>query len=113
MTRRPIGIYKITNLRNGKVYIGQSQNIFDRWKQHRTALNSGHHPNRELQSEWTKFNRSFRWDVVEYCSLEELNDREKYWIEYYDSIENGYNQGWVPYKRKKQVNKKTPKRYGK
>ena len=30
MTRLPIGIYKITNLKNGKVYIGQSQNMYER-----------------------------------------------------------------------------------
>ena len=30
MTRGPVGIYKITNNKNGKVYIGQSQNMYDR-----------------------------------------------------------------------------------
>jgi hypothetical protein len=43
--------------------------------------------------------RSFRWDVVEFCDLKKLNDREKYWIDYYNSIKDGYNCGWVPYKR--------------
>ena len=113
MTRPPSGIYKITNNANGKVYIGQSQNMYERWNQHRTALKSGHHANREMQKDWNKSSRGFRWDVVEYCSLKELNEREKYWIEYYDSIEKGYNQGWVPFKRKKQENKRTPRRYGK
>lgn len=113
MTRRPVGIYKITNNKNGKVYIGQSQNMYERWHQHHAALKSGHHPNKEMQKDWKKNSRGFRWDVIEYCSLEKLNEREKYWIEQYNSIECGYNQGWVPFKRKKQVNKKTPKRYGK
>ena len=112
MTRLPIGIYKITNLKNGKVYIGQSQNMYERWNQHRTALKSGHHPNRDMQKDWNKSSRGFRWDVVEYCSLNELNEREKYWIDKYNSIEEGYNKGWVPFKRKKPENKKTPRRYG-
>jgi group I intron endonuclease len=111
MTRPPVGIYKITNNKNGKVYIGQSQNMYMRWNQHRTALKSGHHSNREMQADWNKFSRSFRWDVVEYCSLKELNEREKYWIEKYNSIEEGYNQGWVPFKRKKE-NKNKPRGYG-
>ena len=34
--RKIIGIYKITNLVNGKIYIGQSINIYDRWNQHLT-----------------------------------------------------------------------------
>lgn len=100
MPRLPVGIYKITNLKNGKVYIGQSQNIYIRWKQHKSALKQGIHSNREMQKDWNKDSRSFRWDVVEYCDLNQLNKREKYWIDYYNSIETGYNQGWVPFKRK-------------
>ena len=112
MTRLPIGIYKITNNSNGKVYIGQSQNMYERWHQHYAALKSGHHPNKEMQSDWNKSSRGFRWDVVEYCSLEKLNEREKYWIDKYNSIENGYNQGWVPFKRKNENKKTKRKQYG-
>lgn len=113
MTRPPIGIYKITNNKNGKVYIGQSQNMYERWKQHRTALKNGNHPNKEMQKDWSKSSRGFRWDVIEYCSLEKLNEREKYWIDKYNSIECGYNQGWVPFKRKNENKKTKTKRYGK
>lgn len=113
MTRSPIGIYKITNNKNEKVYIGQSQNMYERWKQHRTALKNGNHPNKEMQKDWSKSSRGFRWDVVEYCSLEKLNEREKYWIDKYNSIEEGYNQGWVPFKRKNENKKTKTRRYGK
>ena len=64
-----------------------------------------------MQKDWKKNSRGFRWDVVEYCGIAELNEREKYWIDKYNSIEEGYNQGWVPFKRKEQ-NKKTKRRYG-
>ena len=100
MTLQPSGIYKITNLSNGKVYIGQSQNIYMRRKQHWNALKSGKHKNKDMQKDWNKSSKSFRWDVVEYCGVNELNEKEEYWINYYDSIHKGYNQGWSPYKRK-------------
>lgn len=107
MTLAPSGIYKITNLSNGKIYIGQSQNMFIRRTEHWTALRRNAHPNKEMQKDWNKNNRSWRFDVVEYCSIDKLNEREKYWIEKLNTIEKGYNQGWVPYKRK---NKKALKK---
>lgn len=107
MSKLPCGIYKITNLKNNKVYIGQSENIFIRRKQHFSELRNGHHPNKEMQKDYIKQNgRGFRWDVVEYCSLMELNEREKYWIDTYDAVSKGYNKGWQPYKRKLKIKKK-------
>lgn len=52
MTKLPSGIYKITNLKNGKVYIGQSENIFVRRGQHFAALRSGHHSNNDMQKDY-------------------------------------------------------------
>ena len=100
MPKQPSGIYKITNLKNGKVYIGQSKNIFERKLQHFTALHTHWHENTQMQKDWNKDSHGFRWDVVEYCPLNKLNEREKFWIDKYDSIDKGYNQGWVPYTRK-------------
>ena len=55
------GIYKITNLKNGKVYIGQSQNVFIRRKQHFSALNYGHHENSDMQQDYkNQRGRGFR-----------------------------------------------------
>ena len=100
MTLPQSGIYKITNLRGGKVYVGQSQNVWQRRKQHWTALKGGHHDNREMQADWDKCcGRSFRFDVIEFCPLEKLNEREKYWIDKLNTIESGYNCGWSPFKR--------------
>lgn len=111
MTLPPSGIYKITNLKNSKVYIGQSENMFKRRKQHFSALEYGHHQNKQMQEDFTKQKgKGFRWDVVEYCNLRDLNRREKYWIEHYNSLAPfGYNQGWVPFKRKV-IKKKTTNR---
>lgn len=87
-----IGIYKIENTVNGKVYIGQSRNIEDRWKNHIYHLNKGDAPNSYLQHSWEKYGaEAFAFSIVETCPQENLNDREIYWIDRYDSYRNGYN----------------------
>ena len=49
MTRPVSGIYKITNQVNGKIYIGQSQNVYERRMEHFVALRRGNHSNRDMQ----------------------------------------------------------------
>ena len=49
MTRPLSGIYKITNQLNGKVYVGQSQNVYEREAEHFTALRHKKHPNKDMQ----------------------------------------------------------------
>lgn len=89
-----IGIYKITNISNNKCYIGQSVNIERRWMQHKETMNNPYIDayNRELYNDMRIFGLdNFLFEILEECSLEELNDKEKYWIQYYNSYENGYN----------------------
>lgn len=89
-----IGIYKIENKVNGKVYVGQSINIEQRWAGHRSMLRHNHHENQHLQNAWNKYGENnFQFLVVEECSKKLLNNREKYWINYYESYndKNGYN----------------------
>ena len=78
MTLPLSGIYKITNLKNGKVYVGQSQNIYKRREQHFIALRRGTHINKSMQQEYSTDYRHFRWDVIEFCDISMLNAREKY-----------------------------------
>lgn len=109
MTLPSSGIYKITNLKNGKIYIGQSQNVYVRCRQHIDALYRGRHPNKDMQKDWKADYRSFRADVIELCPWTKLNEREEYWIKKLDTIKKGYNKGWVPYKRR--APKKPKRRY--
>ena len=113
MTTLPSGIYKITNNTNGKIYVGQSQNVYERKVQHFVALRHHKHENKQMQKDWDKNNKGFRFDVIEYCGENELNEREKYWIDTLNTLQpRGYNAGWVPYKRKtKTKKKKTVKGY--
>ena len=49
------GIYSITNLTNGKRYIGKSLSIHSRWSQHRRDLKKGIHHSGFLQNAWNKY----------------------------------------------------------
>lgn len=81
------GIYKITNTINNKSYIGQSCNIEERWKRHKYAKD-----NFAIHLAIQKYGIvNFSFSILEECSKEQLNDKEIYWIEYYNSIEDGYN----------------------
>lgn len=85
------GIYKIQNNINFKVYIGQSIDIKTRWKNHRYyARNQSNYP---LYLAFQKYGiENFTFSIIEECSINALDDREKYWIQYYNSFEKGYNQ---------------------
>lgn len=87
-----IGIYKITNLTNGKVYVGQSIHIEQRFKEHEYSLCNNRHDNRYLQAAWNKYGKaSFMFEVIEECRVDELDARETYWKQYHDP--NTYNLG--------------------
>lgn len=90
-----IGIYKITNLCNNKVYIGQTIDFESRKIKHIRALSDGIHVNRHLQSSWSKYGeKNFEFEFIEPCAKEKLTEREQYWIDYYGGINstNTYNQ---------------------
>lgn len=84
-----IGIYKITKKENGKAYIGQSNNIERRFSQH---CYKGEKARIPLDIAIQKYGKeAFNFEVLEECPLEKLNQREAYWIKYYNTIETGYN----------------------
>jgi len=87
-----IGIYKITSPTN-RVYIGQSRNIKNRWRYY--------HSNIITVKQHIKLHRSLlkygvenhTFEVIEECSVEQLDEQEIYWINYYNSIKKGLNVG--------------------
>ena len=86
------GIYKLTNLKNQKVYIGQAANLADRWKDHIKAGLDIDTPNNTLYTAMIKDGvENFTFEVLEECERGQLNDREKYYIAFYGAQEWGYN----------------------
>lgn len=86
-------IYKITNRINGKAYIGQtSLTIKHRLQQHIRDSKRQTMENRPLYRAFKKYGyNNFIIEEVEQCKNDEVNEKEKYWIKYYDSYHNGYN----------------------
>lgn len=84
-----IGIYKITNKINGKSYIGQSSNIERRFLEHMRASAKSRIPFAKAVKKHGKEN--FYLTVLEECSKDRLNEREMYWIGFYETFKLGYN----------------------
>ena len=86
------GIYKLTNTKNQKIYIGQAVDIGTRWKDHIKAGLGIDTPNNMLYSAMMEDGvENFTFEVLEECGRSHLNDREKYYIAFYRSQEWGYN----------------------
>ena len=85
-----IGIYCIENLINNKKYIGQSKNIYRRWKQH---IKDSEIKQLPLYKSIRKYGiENFKFFILEECKITELTLREDYYITYYNSyVPNGYN----------------------
>jgi group I intron endonuclease len=87
------GIYQIYNIINGKVYIGQAVDIFKRKNSHFLALEGNYHYNSHLQKSFNKYGKEcFKFSIIDECSEDELDEREIYYIEQYDSFYTGYNE---------------------
>ena len=89
------GIYKITNKINNHCYIGQSINIHERWQEHKkTAFNPQKNSyNYPLYRAFRKYGiENFLFEIIEECDVDNLTTREQYYIKYYDTYHNGYNQ---------------------
>lgn len=84
-------IYKITNKINGKSYIGQTTNYQRRFREHRNK-GYGEEPSKLLYKAFDKYGiDNFDFEVIEDLT-ENYNEREKYWIQYYNTLTpNGYN----------------------
>jgi len=85
------GIYKITSP-TGRIYIGQSKDILYRTRKYKTVSKSLHSQpkiyNSLLKYGWDKHN----FEIIEECSEEQLNCRERYWQDHYDvTSKNGMN----------------------
>jgi len=83
------GIYKITNKVNGKHYIGVSVNIKSRWSNHK-SINSKRVS--FIKNAIKKYGiDAFEFSIIEECHKDFFEEKERYWINFYQSMTNGYN----------------------
>lgn len=82
-----IGIYRITKKENGKMYIGQSNDIERRFKEHKVKKDI------PIEVAIQKYGAdAFEFEILEECGLDELDEREIYWIAHYNTYKGfGYN----------------------
>lgn len=87
------GIYAILNRKTGRVYIGGSLNLKQRFRAHKLDLKRGVHYNHKLQKEYGKFNEeNFEFQILEFVSdCSSLIRREQYWIDNYRQRRKAYN----------------------
>ena len=86
-------IYKIQNLINNHVYIGQTvKNYHKRFLQHKANYDKPYFSQLTLYKAFKKYGlENFSFEPIEEVENEKLDEKEKYWINYYDSYKNGYN----------------------
>jgi len=91
--KQAIGIYKIINLKNQKVYIGQTKEGFQkRYWHHVWKLSQNTHDNRHLQNSWNKYGEeNFEFQVIEVLNESMIDSRERYWIQFYRNQNICYN----------------------
>lgn len=83
-------IYIIQNTTNNKIYVGQTRNHKDRWRQHNydcfTKLGAG-----RLYNSMRKYgSKNFRFTIIEEHTINTIDDAEKFWIEFFRSWDDSY-----------------------
>lgn len=92
-TEKKTGIYKITSP-SGKVYIGQSIDIEKRWGYYKTKKTN---IQPKLQNSFNKYGvTKHLFEILELCSEDTLNERERYWQDFYNVIVDGLNLKLTP-----------------
>lgn len=88
------GIYKITYIKTGEAYIGKSTDVGKRWTEHAksvfdigTIAHALVHTRMKRDGIW-----NFTWELLEEVEKSKLNEREKYWIEFYETKNIGMNE---------------------
>lgn len=70
MNKLNCGVYKITNIENGKIYIGGTRNLNTRFGQHKNNLRNEIHKNRFMQEDYEQGGSVFEFNIILYCDKE-------------------------------------------
>lgn len=98
MSVRQSGIYRITQEDTGRVYVGSSIDIQNRWKQHINQLRQRTHVNKKMQVDANEYGiESFQFDILELVETDNilLDKRERFWQDT-AGAKHGYNAKEFP-----------------
>jgi len=95
MKKNKMGIYKITNTINNKLYVGSAIDLYKRKHKHLYDLKHNIHHSIHLQRAWDKYGEdNFMFETIEYIENKDiLKEREQHWIDTLNvcDINIGYN----------------------
>ncbi|QKE56343.1 endonuclease [Bacillus phage YungSlug] len=84
-------IYKITNIKSNKVYIGQTHKFKSRKAKHIRKLKAGEHRIESLQKDWDSYGETnFSFDVIKECTPEEADELERYYVRLFNATNSNY-----------------------
>lgn len=91
--KKKTGIYKITNLINNMVYVGQSIDVAERWKQHiKRGIGADPPTQNKLYPAMLEVGiENFTFELIEECAPVQLTEREKFYTDFYKAQEFGYS----------------------
>lgn len=89
MNKLKSGIYKIT-INDYYIYIGQSVDVNSRWNGHLNELKQNKHYNKKLQNVFNKYQDKIKFEIIEECDVNKLDEREMYWIDYYRTFNTNH-----------------------
>lgn len=86
------GVYKIICIKTKKFLIGSSQDLSRRRIYHDCVLRKNKHPNPRIQEEYNIYGQEyFDFVVLEFCDIENLKEKEQFWLDSTQAVELGYN----------------------
>ena len=117
MPQKVSGVYTITNTVNGKIYVGESINVFQKLRVHRSDLKANRHTNNRLQNSFNKYGiKNFKFELLEEHNPEFIKSFENYWANLLNSHNpkfgfnlkscDPYNQGKHSKNTKEKIGKK-------
>lgn len=72
LLKQKAGVFRVTNMVNGKIFIDSSVNLDKIWNRHRVELNFGNHRNVDLQNDWKQFGEpNFKFEILSEIQEEE------------------------------------------
>lgn len=74
-----MGVFKIENLKNGKIFIGSSPNLDVKWNSQKMQLETNTHPNAELQKDWNELGESnFAYGIIDTLNIKDFDPKKNY-----------------------------------